>query len=554
MPETAKRAVLKALARPIGQINAVKEAQTLPAEWQIGFFAHSMEATSSKLALYSIALWGLQAAGACFYVYQCANGLISVFGLAVRLVFSAVYIAVISAMNQVALNQGGRSAPKAEYGVLLYLTAMTLGQIANAALDLNGTIIVYRLIITAVIVAMLPETRTEKTLATTGALYTVIFAAIILIRPGADDSPLPRLPAVVCAVAGAEFICFFVRAHNVVVYAHRRETEDAAKRLEQANHKLKAANEALEKLSTTDALTQAANRRAFDAYAARTWNECRRLRKHLAVLMMDIDHFKAFNDYYGHLEGDECLKTVADTAKRHFNRSVDLFARYGGEEFVAVLPFTKLSSAARLAEEVRADVESLRMPNPHSAAAPYVTVSVGAACVIPHDETPEALVKLADEALYEAKESGRNRVVSYGHGAEREHLHKYEFHEEFERLRAALRGTEAAMFVIDLAGDTLEFSREFITFTGLDRHVFDPYTEFSFCLNPKDRDKLDAMMEDIKHGGEHHFEPLLRLVSTDRREIAVRMTARRVLAPNLAKSWAFGVIWVYREQGENGES
>ncbi len=127
--------------------------------------------------------------------------------------------------------------------------------------------------------------------------------------------------------------------------------------------------------------------------------------------MVDIDHFKAFNDTYGHQAGDECLKKVALEIARSAKRPADLAARYGGEEFIILLPDTDIQGATEIAEKLRIAIEVLGTPHAHSSAASVVTVSVGATALVPEQGTePTRLVRLVDKGLYAAKHDGRNRV------------------------------------------------------------------------------------------------------------------------------------------------
>ncbi|MBI5637511.1 MAG: GGDEF domain-containing protein [Nitrospinae bacterium] len=128
-------------------------------------------------------------------------------------------------------------------------------------------------------------------------------------------------------------------------------------------------------------------------------------------LMVDIDHFKLYNDHYGHQGGDDCLRQVAAIIGRVARRPADIAARYGGEEFVLVLPETPLEGAVKIAEEVAAGVHALRTPHAKSPVSPYVTLSMGVASMVPNRETEmKKLVERADQALYAAKRQGRNRV------------------------------------------------------------------------------------------------------------------------------------------------
>jgi diguanylate cyclase (GGDEF)-like protein len=173
-------------------------------------------------------------------------------------------------------------------------------------------------------------------------------------------------------------------------------------------------NKLLEDISNTDALTSVANRRHFDSFLS---IECKRLSRStssLSLIMCDIDHFKIFNDTYGHQAGDECLKNVAAALRSIGRRETDFIARYGGEEFVIVLPDTKLEMAVHIAEKARNAVEKLRIPHKNTAHEKVVTMSFGVTSVSSGDNNKNyasILISKADEALYAAKKGGRNRVI-----------------------------------------------------------------------------------------------------------------------------------------------
>jgi diguanylate cyclase (GGDEF)-like protein len=177
---------------------------------------------------------------------------------------------------------------------------------------------------------------------------------------------------------------------------------------------LAESNQRLSDLSTIDGLTGIANRRRFDELLAEEWRRAIRNRQTLALAMLDVDHFKSYNDRYGHQTGDECLRKVSQVLTRHIRRAGDFVARYGGEEFVVVCAGTGGEHARRLVEDIRVALEKQEIPH---AGSPFgrVTVSIGVAALAP-DETlrSDALVRQADEALYAAKASGRNRVVLSG--------------------------------------------------------------------------------------------------------------------------------------------
>jgi len=194
------------------------------------------------------------------------------------------------------------------------------------------------------------------------------------------------------------------------VNAMRRLVE-MQRALVDVTQELNVANKELERLSTTDGLTGLANRRFFDDLSVREWRRCERMKKPMALVMVDVDHFKKYNDTYGHQGGDQCLRAVAAQVARAAPRASDLAARYGGEEFVLVLGETTVDGAKWVANNIRQHVADLNMP--HSASSiGHVSVSCGVASLLPLEDMPfDILLKVADEALYKAKEQGRNRVV-----------------------------------------------------------------------------------------------------------------------------------------------
>lgn len=166
-------------------------------------------------------------------------------------------------------------------------------------------------------------------------------------------------------------------------------------------------------LALKDGLTGLANRRSFDERLERTWRETLRQGGEMALLMLDIDKFKSFNDAYGHQAGDDCLRAVAGVLGGFARRPADQAARYGGEEFALILGGTGAAAAAEIAEQLRAAVEALGIPNA-GAEAGTLTVSIGAATAVARlggtIRMPESLLQAADHALYKAKSGGRNRV------------------------------------------------------------------------------------------------------------------------------------------------
>jgi len=174
--------------------------------------------------------------------------------------------------------------------------------------------------------------------------------------------------------------------------------------------KLDVANRELKRLSASDGLTGIPNRRLFDEYLSREWRRARRSTTSIALMMCDVDHFKLYNDTYGHQAGDDCLRQIASTIQKIMERGADIVARYGGEEFVVVLPETQIGGALFLAEKIRHAIHELHIP--HSASpSGRVSMSIGIAAIVPDENNQqEELIKAADQALYHAKHQGRDRV------------------------------------------------------------------------------------------------------------------------------------------------
>jgi len=174
---------------------------------------------------------------------------------------------------------------------------------------------------------------------------------------------------------------------------------------------LKQHADTLEDLAFLDGLTGIANRRQFDQQLEKEWRRMMRQVAPLSLLMIDIDHFKRFNDHYGHGVGDDCLRLVARTIASIIKRPGDLAARYGGEEFAVILPDTDEKGARVVAEAIRLAVESLKLPHASSPVADHITISLGVTSNIPgRHENVQDLVNAADRALYRAKSAGRNQV------------------------------------------------------------------------------------------------------------------------------------------------
>lgn len=182
------------------------------------------------------------------------------------------------------------------------------------------------------------------------------------------------------------------------------------------NHlELKHYRDVLESQASTDGLTGIPNRRHFDQSLDREWRSAIRRKSQISLILTDIDCFKPYNDYYGHLGGDECLRSVAQALAGGPRRPAELVARYGGEEFAVILPDTDLAGAVHVASELLERVRAMKLPHQKSVVTDHVTLSLGVASMTPEvGQNPSELIQRADAQLYEAKKGGRNRVQAEG--------------------------------------------------------------------------------------------------------------------------------------------
>jgi diguanylate cyclase (GGDEF)-like protein/PAS domain S-box-containing protein len=212
-------------------------------------------------------------------------------------------------------------------------------------------------------------------------------------------------------IISARIITIYEVPHIVSAIHDITERKLAEQKIQQLVEQLEVERNTAQLNSITDSLTGLANRRHFDEALKTEFYRLKRSGKILSLIMLDIDYFKKFNDNYGHLAGDECLRQIGNMLNHIVGRAPDIVARYGGEEFVFILPETEEYGAKVMAERIRNAVEELAIPHATSDIGEYVTVSVGVVTVYTTDlASPEQVVKLVDEALYSAKKSGRNRI------------------------------------------------------------------------------------------------------------------------------------------------
>jgi two-component system, chemotaxis family, response regulator WspR len=228
-------------------------------------------------------------------------------------------------------------------------------------------------------------------------------------RRGANDY-LVKLPDKIELIAR-------IRYHTRA-YLNQVQRDEAYRALRESQQQLMEANLELQRLNKVDGLTGLSNRRYFDEYLDAEWKRAVRTEIPIALLMIDVDCFKAYNDTYGHVGGDDVLRKVADAVADHCTRPTDAAARYGGEEFAMILPHTDADGVLALGQTVCRAIEALHIPHRGSTVGEHLTVSIGATSVVPGPAGPmmASLIETADKALYKAKRAGKNCVVLLPHG------------------------------------------------------------------------------------------------------------------------------------------
>ncbi|MGY6530015.1 MAG: sensor domain-containing diguanylate cyclase [Cyanobacterium sp.] len=189
---------------------------------------------------------------------------------------------------------------------------------------------------------------------------------------------------------------------------------ERTRELEAIQVSLQQTNQFLEKIAYIDSLTQVGNRGYFDHILEQQWDSLMKQNKPLSLLLIDVDFFKLYNDFYGHPQGDECLTRIAQCLNSVVRDASDTVARYGGEEFVVILPYANMEQGVIVAQKIQSAIALLEIPHELSEISTYITLSIGIATTIPHyDNTPEELIERADQALYLAKKEGRNQFKTF---------------------------------------------------------------------------------------------------------------------------------------------
>lgn len=276
--------------------------------------------------------------------------------------------------------------------------------------DANGKM-VFMLLIIGIVSGALPVLATD--------LKAYAFYLVLCLMPLSFFNL--ATPSISVKLIGAVMIIFIgmlmLAAHlfnrallDSLIYRYRSEL--LADRLQIANNRLSSANLELQQISTTDELTEVFNRRYFNQRYKEVWDDHVREGQSLAALMIDVDHFKAYNDQFGHLQGDHCLKRIADEITGVINRPRDFVSRFGGEEFIMLLPNTDIKGAQQIAARIHNHIERLAIPHRVENGPDRVTVSIGGAALKPNKETSsEFFLQQVDRALYKAKHNGRNTSI-----------------------------------------------------------------------------------------------------------------------------------------------
>lgn len=248
------------------------------------------------------------------------------------------------------------------------------------------------------------------------ALVLAVHAAMLLLAPvlAPDHDNLLRVQMNASIALVLSWLMMRIRFNQQAqLHVSRRVIEDKTRALHEKNQQLERLNVELSVLSTIDCLTGAYNRYKLQETLESEWNRCRRQFAPLSAIMLDIDFFKQYNDHYGHVKGDECIRRVSDILMRCASRASDLVVRYGGDEFLILLPQLDQAAAITVAEHIRCKVNEACILTSVSRVADHVTLSLGVATLIPSDSiTPEMFLHEADNALYKSKVGSRNCVTS----------------------------------------------------------------------------------------------------------------------------------------------
>jgi len=301
-----------------------------------------------------------------------------------------------------------------QWWALFAISSLSLGLVwmvwslyVSSVIDLHGTGISILLITASGLVA-------GAVASTSSSIYSYLCFSIPILLP--LSAVLLMNDEIRIQGIGLLMVAFFIITLRQVLRIHRvlRESILNGLELEASKEETEKLARELYKISTMDALTSVINRRGFNEALSAEWSRAIRARTPLTLLMIDVDYFKPFNDTLGHPAGDECLRLIAAALPLYVRRAGETIARYGGEEFAVLLPNTAAPEGVKIAEDICEGVARLDIRHPASEISERVTISIGVCGAVPGEvETSHELIRLADKALYQAKNSGRNCVRSY---------------------------------------------------------------------------------------------------------------------------------------------
>ncbi len=270
-------------------------------------------------------------------------------------------------------------------------------------------------IIAILILCMFPVIRPVQSITSTLVCFAYLLVAMYVTRgiSSAWDSIMLTDTWTNLIIITGITMCISVFIYNIYVdnFMRSMELEKSNAELVGANEKLAEANEKLEIAANTDQMTGVLNRRAFSRDYEEIWNSSLLKKARIATAIFDIDFFKAYNDKFGHLEGDKCLQMIAGSLRDSFRRQYDIVSRFGGEEFLVVFDASEQDAYA-LVNNARQHVEDLHIPHAKKTVSPYVTVSAGVCVMVPSEAVDNDIaLRMADDALYESKRGGRNKIT-----------------------------------------------------------------------------------------------------------------------------------------------
>jgi len=330
-------------------------------------------------------------------------------------------------------------------------------------------------------------------------LNMVIFGANCLVHTESSVLMRDLLYAFYISLFGI-LLSFYYFTSKVTLLINSKKVSVFAEQMAKSNDKLNYLNDKLEKMSLTDGLTKIKNRRAYDIFADQLWSQCIRTETYITIMILDLDHFKQYNDFFGHSKGDECLYAVAQTLQKLFKRKNDIVARIGGEEFIIVLSDVNLTNAKNLATRVLNALEDLKIEHPLNSASKYVSASIGLVSLVPQkDVTLNAAFSYADKALYQAKLTGRNK---YSYNINLHEATEINYQEKIaalknKRLKSSLTPNSPVYIYVDCKSGKTDFPDYIFDVINVKRSALNSISDLRPYVYDKDLDAFDIFSKKI---------------------------------------------------------